>query len=219
MSQQDNLPGPGGSDQQAAGGSSDGANSQNEQSNTSASEKTDDKVAYTTYQKVLDEKKALQARMDEIEREKKERIEAEAKEKNDWQKIAELREQELAEAKAKLTEKDTALSERDKRDQDTLKLHSFIGALTGKVDKKYWDYIPLEQIAVNPETGRPDETSVAKAVESFRANYPELITGVGGPRLPNNAPGDASGKSISYEAWMALPAAEMKKWDRSQIRG
>lgn len=146
-----------------------------EKTETPAPESKKDVVAYDTYRKVLSEKKKrdeqlgeLASRVEEFERREKEREEGELRQKEDFKKLLELRENELGEYRSKyeqLTEQTT----------NATKLTSILDNLPGKVSQKYWDKLPLDDVVIDQDSGRPDEVSVKKAIEKFVSEYPEIV--------------------------------------------
>ncbi len=163
----------------------------------------ENKVDYATYLKVLDEKKKLQAAVKAREAADKERSEAELKEKQEWKKLAELREKEVLEIKAKEAETQKFIA-------NSRKMDAFLKALPGEIEKQYWPLIDLEEIACNPETGIPDAQAVQKYATEFQASYGKILSKPNGPKMPNEA-ANGSGAGLTYEEWLKLPTAEMRK--------
>jgi len=163
-----------------------------------------DLVAYETYQKAVDEAKKAKERARKLEADAKEREEADLRAKEDYKKIAELREQEAKAAKEEL-----ALVKA--REQNAVKLDAFLSTLDGKVDRKFWGHINLSQILIDPETGDVDQMSVAKEVDRFRKEYFEIIQKPGQNQLPNAAPQPGGVQQyIAYDEWKKLPLKEQK---------
>ena len=79
---------------------------------------------------------------------------------------------------------------------DAQKMSAFLKN-AGDVPEKYWGLVDLDSIAIDPETNQPDQLSLQKSVESFKATFPETIIETGGPRLPNNAA--KPGKTLTVE--------------------
>ena len=165
-------------------------------------------VAYDTYRKVLSEKKKrddevrmLSERLSALESEKKAKIEAELREKEDYKKLVEMREAELNDYKTKF-------QEAQEREANLVKLDAFFSKLNGKVRREYWDKIDLGRIAYDPESGAIDNSSLQVAVEEFKKNYPEIITAKSeAVNMPATAP-----KS-------AVPAKDEKKALLERIAG
>jgi hypothetical protein len=181
-----------------------------------APEASQDKVAYETYQKLLSEKKArdaqlaeYQRRFDEIEQQRRNETESKLKQKEDYQSLLKLREQELDEMRSKLSAKDSELGETKRTIESGVKLQSFLNALEGVVDRKYWSMIDLDSVLIDPTTGTPDPTSVKKSADLFAKSFPELVQKKSVPRPPGSAPQNNNG--LSYEEWLKLPVDEMKK--------
>jgi len=170
-----------------------------------------DSVAYETHVKLLKEKKKLQEELDATQKAIKEREEADLRAKEDFKKIAELRETEAKELREKLTTVEA-------RERNGMKLDAFLSSLDGAVDKRFWGHIPLDQIVVDPESGEPDPMSVTKVVEWFRKEYFDIIKKPGQATVPNTAPqGSAGNGKITRAAWLALDHKEMSKWKPDQI--
>lgn len=164
-------------------------------------------VSYETHRRLLSEKKrrdeenaALKARLDEIEKRDKEKMEAELKQKEDWKKMLELREKELS-------DKDAKLKQYEQQRVEETKLRKFLASIDGKIDSRYWQLIPIEEIAVR-DNGEIDELSVTKAVETFVKKFPETVQRRNAPSTSNTAPNGQG--SISYDEWRKLPVKEMR---------
>lgn len=207
---------------QGSSGSTNQASGNDSQANLNSSDSSSDgasgSVAYETHRKLLNEKKKrdeelAQARemIAKHELDAKERIEADLKQKEDYKKLLELREKELNEMKAE--------SEKFKlRITEAKKLDAFLKAVNGVVPDRYWNMIDTDQIVIDLSTGQVDSISVAKAAETFRVTYPEIVQVKGGTTgMPQNAPAGGSA-SITYEEWKNLPAAEMRKHLKNVVK-
>jgi hypothetical protein len=184
--------------------------------NPNPTEPKDGFVKYESYQKLLDEKKKLQAKFDAIEREKSEieaeksrKIEEDLKAKDDWKKLVGLKEQTIEGLKKENDELKGQLAERDQRRTNGLKMRSFLDSLSGKLDEQYWPLVDLEKIVINPETGMPEPQSAQSLAKEFEAKYPLVIQRAGGPTLPNDAPKGAGAK-LTYDEWLRLPPDQKK---------
>jgi hypothetical protein len=170
-------------------------------------------VAYDTYKKAVDEAKAAKAKVAEFEKAKRESEEAALKEQGNYKKILEEREKELKETREKL-------SGTEKKISDSRKMNAFLGSIAGDVPKQYWSLIDLDDVAVDPETGMPDESSVKRAADKFEKEYGEVIKKPSKGKLPNDAPKGGSAK-LTYDAWLKLPVKEqlerMKDVDKSTM--
>jgi hypothetical protein len=210
----DNSNVPGGDDQNAAGGGSGNDNPEN----SSNDQGKGDTVSRAAYDKAVSEAKAAKKRLAEIDAAHKSKTEADLKAKEDWKALAEQKEAEVANLLKQIEETNSKIKEFETRDEQATKLGAFLKTLAVPVSEKVWQLLPLEQVVVNPETGKVDQMSVTKAVEKFKAEWPELLKTTGG-KLPNGAPPtgqNASGK-MTYEAYLALPAEEMRKVKMSDI--
>lgn len=169
-----------------------------------------DSVAYETYQKVLSEKKKTAERLAVLEAEKAAREKQEMEAKGEYQKLIELEKKRADEALAKVSAFEEQMTQGKK-------LRALLNALGGQVDDKFLGFLPIDQIALDPETKEVNLTSVASVAEQIKKQYPEFIKNPNAPRLPNMAPqGNEAGK-ISEAEWKKLPAKEMAKYSSNQI--
>lgn len=176
-----------------------------------------DMVAYESYQKLLKEKKARDAELqeykkktEELELSRKKEEEEKLKQKENWQGLLEIREKEKLEMLNKLKEKEDKISSLEETFNNGIKLQTFLGELSGEVDKKYWGMIDLAQIIIDPISGSPDPTSVKHAALNFEKQYPELIRGKA-KIPPSDGATPPAGTAITYEDWLKLSPDQMKK--------
>lgn len=167
-------------------------------------------IAYETHRKLLDEKK-LQAQLEALASKEREREEADARKRGDYEALLKAREEELAKERA-------ARQELDQRITHGMKLNMVIDALGGQVDQKWFKLIDTDEVAVNPETGEIDKMTVARVAESLKRQWPEMIQKAG--KFPAAAPQGLNGGpgKITESEWKSLKnSAEMNKWRRDQI--
>lgn len=164
----------------------------------------DDLVSDEWRKRILNEKKTVQAERDALKAQLAERDRKDLEARGEFQKIAEIAKAEANEAKAKLQE---IQSER----LTAKKAAALLKALENGVPEKFYGFLPMDDVLVDPDTGEINALSVAKAAEEFRKNYPELLVPKNGPRFPNQAPQGNNGAVLSREEWLKLPVAEMKK--------
>lgn len=173
----------------------------------------DDKVAYATYQKILGEKKKLADKVEAMEAEQKARDEKALKEKEDYKTLAENREKELLETKAKL-------AKGEERIANGVKLRAILTAVGGEVEREYWELLPTSMVEIDPDTGLPTEQSVANAVKVVQAKYPKIITPANA-NLPPNTAARGGTEKLSHADWDKLPADKkierMKDLDMSTV--
>lgn len=168
-------------------------------------------ISYDTHRKLLDEKKKLQAQLESFLAKEKEREEADARKRGDYESLLKAREEELAKERSQRQE----LADRITHG---LKLNSVIDALGGNVDQKWFKLIDTTEVAVNPETGDIDQMTVARVAESLKKQWPEMIRS--SAKFPSAAPQGLRGGpgKITESEWKSLKnTAEMKKWGRDQI--
>lgn len=169
-----------------------------------------DFVTLDTHRKLLDEKKKAQAKLDEYIAKEKEREEADAKKRGDFDTILKAREEELQSEKAKRLELESTLTQ-------GRKLSAVIDALGGSVDPRWYKLIDISNVAINPDSGEVDTLTVAKVAESLKREWPEMLRPAS--KLPANAPQGLEGGAgkISRSEWLKLSAKEMMKWKPDQI--
>lgn len=165
-----------------------------------------DKVAYATYLKTLNEAKKLKDRVKELETSVNADKENKLKETNQFKELYES-------TKAQLAEKDQKLSGLEKAVNDGAKFQEFQKHLGGTLkNKDYATFIDFDKILINPESGAVDEASVKTVVQSFVKEHSHLVE-FGQGRLPNQAPkgdGNLSGKRPE-EMTSAELEAQLKK--------
>lgn len=162
----------------------------------------DNKVAYETYSKVLEEAKKAKERARELEAFKKSVEEEKLKAEGNLQAIIKLREEELNKVREEKEHLERGL-------QDGSKLRAVLDSLNGRVDEAYFGLFDLSQVVIDPKTQLPDQMSVAKYARDFEAKYGLVIQKDTGSKLPNNAPQTGS-TSLTYEEWLKLPLKEQK---------
>jgi hypothetical protein len=167
------------------------------------------KISYEAHRKLLDEKKKVQAQLDALLTKDKEREDAEARKRGDYEALLKARDEELAKERAQRQE----LTERINTGR---KINAVIDALGGQVDQKWLRLIETDDVALNPDTGEVDQMTVARVAESLKKQWPEMIQRKA--TLPPNAPQGNSGGKISESEWKSLKTvAEMNKWKPDQI--
>lgn len=162
------------------------------------------KVDYASYQKLLSEKKKLQKEFD--------RIKQDSEKQKNQELINQQRYKELYESvqteKSKLEEK---VMEHETRWQDAIKINAFNETLgeTKRIDSKYLGFIDTSKILIDADTNKVDPVSVQKEVERITTVYPEIVRSTVTTTLPNAAPNSRG--TLSYQEWLKLPPAEMKR--------
>ena len=182
-------------------------------STTDDSSGSEDKqtVAYSTYRKVLSQEKNLRARLEEAnsklaEQKAKEQAEEEKRlsEQGEYKKLLDLERKKREELEGKNAEYHRSIL-------DAHKLNAFKEKLNGRVaNPAYYDFVDLDNIVINPDTGDIDEVSVQSVVDKFVMEHSPLIKS-DRPRLPNDAPKDSHNSTLDFEAWKKLPLADKKK--------
>lgn len=170
-----------------------------------------DNVSYETHRRLLDEKKKVQAERDALAKDKEDRERKEMEAKGEYQKLLDAERNE----KKQLADK---LSAHERSMLEAKKFHALHKALDGSVDEKYWGFLPIDKVLVDPDTGEVNAASVAEAASIVKTNYPELLRRKGGPNLPNEAPKGNDASTITETDWKKLSGTDMGKWKFNQIR-
>lgn len=167
-------------------------------------------VSYETHRKLLGEKKKVQEERDAFALEKAEREKKLMEERGEFQKLAELAKTEVDSLKAKLQEVESGRLA-------AKKANALLKALDHGIPEKFYGFLPMDEVLVDPETGEVNAMSVAKAADNFRKNFPELIVSKTNAKFPNNAPQGSAVSTISREEWLKLDHLEMVKWKPHQV--
>lgn len=144
-------------------------------------QQTNDKVAYDTYRRVLNEAKKLRDQLKLVEEEKAKSHEQKLKEQNEWKALAEAKS-----AQAEQLEK--LYKEQQEQIVNGMKYQEFEKHLGGKLkNKDYATFIDFDKIVMNPETRRIDDESVKGVVSNFVKEHSHLVEFYNGAKLPNEA--------------------------------
>lgn len=199
-------------DLNGSGGANDGSGGAGENKPNNSNDGKDT-VAFETHQKLLKEKKALADKLAAFEADSKKREEAEALEKQEFKKLYESE-------KAKAQELEGKYNALNANVTDTRKLHAFMKKVGGEIREDYWGLIDLTQIAMDPESGKIDDGSVARYAKEFEKKHEILIQRPNGGKLPNGAPLGGS-TTLTHAEWLKLPLKEqlarMKDVDQSTL--
>lgn len=187
-----------------------GVSKDSNQPNPSGEPKTDPadngsgKVDYASFQKLLAEKKKLQKEYEKIQSEAEKRKKQELETQERYKELYESVQTEKHELETKVKEHET-------RWQDAIKINAFNETLgdTRKIDSKYLGFIDTSKILIDPDTNKVDLVSVQKEVDRVTTSYPEIVKSTITTTMPNNAPNSRG--TLSYDEWIKLPAAEMKR--------
>jgi hypothetical protein len=168
-------------------------------------------VSFEAHRKLLDEKKKTQAKLDELLGREKEREEADARKRGDYEAILKARDEELVKERERRVNLETTLTTGQK-------LNAVIDALGGSVDPRWYRLIDVSAVATNPDTGEVDGLTVAKVAESLKREWPEMIKA--GGNLPKGAPQGVNGGpgKITESEWKGLKSSkEQMKYTPSDI--
>lgn len=146
--------------------------------------------------------KKLKEKLKELETEKKQREESELKDQNKWKEYAELKDKEAQEAKEELANVKSSLT-------NGKKMAAFLKH--APVKEKFWDQIDLDQIAVNPDSGKIDEASVASYAEKFKEEFFETLEGSKKPDMPQDAPNNNFEGGLTREKYKKMSPKEKRE--------
>ncbi len=161
--------------------------------------KPNDVVPREQFDRLMDQKKAADAKLRAIEEDKRKAVEEEARKTGDVKKLLELKEAELEAEKAAAAKAKEEADEMKARELDSKKFSAFITGVGASIDKKYLPLveIALDKIAVD-QNGNLDPASVAKVVSDFQKEYPAILTKPGTGNTPNLKP---EGGTIGANPW------------------
>ncbi len=176
-------------------------------------------VAYETFSKLLDEKKILAKKHDDLQRQLDDIQKKTLEKENDWKGLFELERKEKETIHNSLLEKESVLKEYGEREITAKKFSAFKEKLGTDIDKRYFSLIDLDEVIINPDTGKVEETSAIQAAKKFAETYPEVVK----PRVGSRGAfegqyGSTTGAAITYEHWLTLSANEKKKQYSNIIR-
>lgn len=161
-------------------------------------------VKYESYKKALAEKKSLQERFEKLQAEIEAKERKALEEQGQYKQLAEQYKGELEKTRQEQLAQKRMI-------EDSQKMSALLRAMPGELNEKYWGLVNLEKIAIDPETGRPDELSVQKYVKQLAESYPEIIQKPGAPKIPSEAP---SAVGLKPNLSMSEIAREIAKLNR-----
>lgn len=146
-----------------------------------------------------------------IEAQKVQEEEERLRKEGQFSTIIEQREAKINELEETLNKTMDEVKSRDTAITNFKKAQAFQAALGGTLKKEaYWNHVDFDKIAINPETGSIDKSSLDLVVNDFSQSYGELVDFGNNPNLPNQTPRGGSGK-LTHAQWTKLPLAERKK--------
>jgi DNA repair exonuclease SbcCD ATPase subunit len=175
----------------------------------------DDNVPYDKYRKLLSQRKTDQEVLKQLNT-KLETYEKKLKEMEsshpatDYKSLLETRNRELEDLNKKVTDRDRMIQDYEEKHSKIKKLSAFNEELPAKLKRKeYYAHVDLDKIVVDPDSGEIDRKSLKSYAQQFAEDFKDLLDLKGGPNLPNARLGGKP--SLSYDEWLKLPPAEMKK--------
>lgn len=170
-----------------------------------------DSVSYETHRKLLDEKKKVQARAEELEAKFKERELSDLTAKGETSKLLELARKEASEYKAKVEAQSL-------REVQAKKLSAIIRGMGTSIDEKWYGVIGqhIDEIVYDSEAEEIQQMSVTSVVENLKKTWPEMLKKAQAG-MPNAAPQGNGALTILESEWKKLTSKEMRKWRPDQI--
>lgn len=145
-----------------------------------------DKVAYDTYRRALNELKKSKEQLKQFEEERVKSHEQKMREQQEWKALAEAKS-----AQAEHLEK--TLKEQQEQIVNGMKYQEFEKHLGGKLkNKDYATFIDFDKIVINPETRQIDAESVKGVVSNFVKEHAPLVEFSNGAKMPNEASRNAN---------------------------
>jgi len=146
-------------------------------------------IAYDTHKKLLNQRKADQERMKAMEQQlneyklaQKSIEEQKMVEQGKYKELVQEREKELEAIRQE------NLSYKKSFDK-AIKISAFREKLGGIIENSaYYDFVNVDAIIIEPETGMVDMASVDAAVNQFKKEHPRLYTPKTSRTLPTDAP-------------------------------
>jgi len=180
-------------------------------------------VSWESHDKLLGQHKKtkgeiaeLTKKLNSFEKAQKDAEENKLAESGEYQKLLELKQ---VEVETLISEAEVAKTEVRKVNQhliDAQKLQAVYDRLPGKIkNNKYLNFIDLENVVINPDTGDVDEQSASTVANSFMKEYAELVDTSHVGKLPGNA---AGGSGNLQEEFKNLSLTDMNKNLKSRVQ-
>lgn len=154
-------------------------------SEASSTEIKKDTVSHDTHKKLLSQRKRdqsviseLQEKLTHFEKLEQDKAQAEAEKRGEYDKV-------ISSYKERMSSLEQENESYKRSISDSIKMNSFLNKLPGKIKKnEYTKFIDLEDIALDPDTGAVEETTLETAVNKFVENYSDLIAHGNQGKLP-----------------------------------
>lgn len=193
------------------------------QSGSATTEKKDH-VSYDTFQRLLSQRKSDQEELARIKAEhqsllasKKSEEEAKLSQSGEYKKLLEIREQRIKEIEDEKQEWVKKYQDSEERMHSIKKYAAFNSKLPAPLaHADYYSLVDFNQIAIDPETGAVDESSVEKLVSNFVKVHGTRCLRTGNTKMPNEA--STGSAKIDYQDWLKMPWKEQKKYKLSDLK-
>lgn len=184
-------------------------------------------VSFETYDRLVKQRKAdqeklreltgrveklsdFEAKLKEIEAKEAEASQKKLEEEGKWREALEHKNKMLKDLEEKFKNAEAEKESTKKALLDSAKIQAVVDKLPGRIKRnEYLNFIDIDQVILDPETGDFDESSIGLVANNFLKNHSELIQVEGSKKLPGDAA--KGGAPLTAEAWKALPLAEKKK--------
>ncbi len=169
--------------------------------------KENETVRYSSYQKILSEKKNLMLKHSDA-LEKLAQYESKESELRERQQIEDKQfETVIGEKNTEIDTLNQRLSQSEQEKTDFRKMHGFLSGLgASRLESKYYSLVDLDKINVD-DTGSLDQESVANAVSEFKTEHHRLIID---PKndLPANSVDGSKSTGLTVSEWENLGSSK-----------
>lgn len=174
-----------------------------------------DSVKYETFDKLVGQLKKtkelnenLSQRLDAFETEKRQLEETKLAEQGEYKKLLEMRTAEIKELQNSVVTERSEKEVANRTLNDAQKLQAVYEELPGKIKhQRYMQFIDLDKVAINPETGDVDRESAKLTANLFAEEHTALIDTTHVGRLPGNP---ASTNQPISKRFRELPLKDMR---------
>ena len=151
--------------------------------------------------------KELQAKLDGIKATENEIADKKMREKGQWDKLLDAKVQEVEKYKSERDQATEAFTEAEKLIYNSAKLKAVEDMLPGKFkNPAYSQFIDVESVAMNPETGEIDMETVKAVTDNFLTEHKDLLD----TKTFKGLPGSAAGMGGTGNAAEKFKNADLK---------
>lgn len=160
-----------------------------------------DNVSFDTHKRLLrqtkntqSENQELKQQLADIQAQDEARAQDALAKNQEWKQLADRREEKIVQLEKTITDNDDHLDK-------SVKLQAFLNKVPGKLSDAYFGHVPLDKIAMNPDTREVDSESVELVVNDFLKDHGRLIDRNDSKKLPSDA--SRGGAALTYKEELA----------------